>query len=258
MIFFRLCGLVTVFAIFLASCASQNKLPKHYLETVADTTGKGVVKNVEPRIQKNDLLSIQVYSASTIPEVDALYNLPNQGAVTQAGKPVSGFLVDQRGNIEFPRIGTIHAEGLTKQELADIIKGKLVGQLTDPSVIVRFLSFRITVIGEVGNPGSYDIPTERVTILEALGLAGDIPITGKKENVKVIRESNGDREIGTIDLTSKDFFESPYYNLQQNDVVIVEPTKQRKKQLNEQTTNQRITLGLAIVTTLTLLYSVFR
>jgi polysaccharide biosynthesis/export protein len=244
--------------LFFSSCRTQNKLPRNYLENVNDTIGKDALRIIEPRIQKNDLLSIQVYSAATDPMVDAPYNLPNFTTSTQGGRSVTGLLVDANGNIEYPRLGTIHVEGLTKQEVSDIIKSKLVGQLTNPSVVVRFLNYRITVIGEVARPGTFDIPNERVTILEALGLAGDIPVTGKRNNVKVIREANGNREIGTLDLTSKDFFESPYYVLQQNDVVIVEPTKAKLKQQTDQVTQQRISLALSLITSIALLYNLFR
>src|SRR6185369_3146615 len=120
-------------------------------------------------------------------------------------------------------------------QLSDLIKSKIVADsaLSNPSVIVRFLNYRVTVLGEVGHAGVVNIPYERVTILEAIGLAGDIPLSGKKTTVKIIRQVNGDMEIGHIDLTSKDMFGSPYYYLMQNDVVIVEPRKS-KLRLNDQ------------------------
>jgi polysaccharide export outer membrane protein len=242
-----------------SACTPTNKLPKNYFENMSDTSGKDAVRLIEPRIQKNDLLSIQVYSESLKPEESDLpYNLPNMGAVTATGRAVSGFLVDQSGNITYPRIGQIHVEGLTKHELADIIKERFKDELTNPSVIIRFLNFKVTVLGEVARPGSYDIPTERVTILEALGLAGDIPITGKRENVKIVREANGEREVGIIDLTSKNMFESPFYNLQQNDVIYVEATRAKIKQQTDQATFQRVSLALSIITSIALLYNVFR
>jgi polysaccharide export outer membrane protein len=114
------------------------------------------------------------------------------------------------------------------------------------------------VLGEVGRQGTFVIPYEKVTIFEALGLAGDIPVTGKKDNVKIIREINGDREIGTIDLTSKNVFESPYFNLQQNDVVLVEAKKAKVKQVDQSIVIQRITFALSIVTSLALLYGLFK
>src|SRR4051812_43006917 len=204
---------------FLASCGTQKSATHNYLEQINDTSFKKSVYMAEPVIQKSDLISIQIYSASTDPKVDQLYNLPilNNGAGT--GGQLQGFLVDQEGNIDYPRIGKLHVEGLTKSQLVNIIKEKVEGQLTDPTVIVRFMNFRITVLGEVGTPGVLNIPTERLSILEAVGMAGGVTEYGKIKQVKVLRENNGVRQMGTLDLTSKDIFTSQYYQLQQNDVV---------------------------------------
>jgi polysaccharide export outer membrane protein len=217
--------------------------------------GKDAVKNFEPIIQKNDLLSIQVYSNSTKPDVsDVIYNPPSLNNPTNGS---GGYLVDADGNIKFPRIGMLHVEGLTKKQLSDSITSKIT-DLENPTVIVRFLNYRITVLGEVGHQGTFTIPYERVTIFEALGLAGDIPLTGKKENVRVIREVNGNREIGTVNLTSKDVFNSPYYNLQQNDVVIVDVKSSKVRQVDQALVTQRITFALSLVTSIALLYNIFR
>jgi polysaccharide export outer membrane protein len=243
-------------AIFFISCRSQKQIPYNYIENVTDTSGKDVLKNFEPIIQKNDLLSIQVYSNSTKPEVsDILYNPPSLS--NPANGSMSGYLVDLEGNIRFPRIGVIHAEGLTKKQLTELISSKIT-DLESPTVIIRFLNYRITVLGEVGHQGTFAVPYEKVTIFEALGLAGDIPVTGKKENVKIIREINGNREIGTVDLTSKNVFESPYYYLQQNDVVLVEVKKSKVKQVDQALVTQRITFALSLVTSIALLYNIFK
>ena len=220
-------------ALFFISCNSQKKAVYNYIENANDTLVKNAVKSFEPIIQKNDLLSIQVYSNSTKPEIsDALYNPAavsgsSGGASGGGGGGSSGYMVDMDGNIRFPRLGVIHAEGLTKRQLADTIVSKIT-DLENPTAVIRFLNYRITVLGEVGHQGSFNVPNEKVTIFEALGLAGDIPVTGKKDNVRVLRVVNGDREIGTVDLTSKDIFESPYYNLQQNDVVLVDVKNKSK------------------------------
>ena len=138
--------------IYLISCgASRKAQPPYYLEKASDTTLKQEVMVTELKIQKNDLLSIQVYSASTRPEVDQLYNLP---VSTSGGQSAGGFLVDARGNIEYPRLGTIHAEGLTKQELAEQIRERLIKPvelLENPTVVVRFVNIKITVLGQVAN-----------------------------------------------------------------------------------------------------------
>jgi polysaccharide biosynthesis/export protein len=241
--------------VYFISCGTQQKMP-YYLETLTDTSGKKEVKTPELRIQKNDLLSILVYSASTKPEAsDAPYNLPGQAAQSAA---TGGFLVDANGNIEYPQIGLLHTEGLTKLELAEQIKKKLTGVLTNPSVIIRFQNFKITLLGPVAKEGVINVPGERITILEAVGLAGGVTDFGKKTNLKVIREIDGKRETGYIDLSSKDLFDSPYYNLMQNDVVIVEPTRQKARMVDQSIVSQRISLALSLITSAAFLYNIFK
>jgi len=252
------------FALFLISCHSQKHVVYNYIQDVNDTLAKNAVKNFEPVIQKNDLLSIQVYSNSTKPEIsDVLYNPPalsgSSGSSSGGNGSTSngGYMVDMDGNIRFPRLGIIHAEGLTKRQLADTIVSKIT-DLESPSAVVRFLNYRITVLGEVGHQGTFTVPNERITIFEALGLAGDIPVTGKKDNVRILREVNGDREIGTVDLTSKNIFASPYYHLQQNDVILVEVKKNKVKQTDQALVFSRIAFALSLVTTLAILYNIFK
>ncbi|HEX7905947.1 MAG TPA: polysaccharide biosynthesis/export family protein [Chitinophagaceae bacterium] len=245
--------------VYLMSCgASRKAQPPYYLERATDTSKKGEVKVVELKIQKNDLLSIQVYSASTKPEADLLYNLPLSGS---GGASAGGFLVDSRGNIEYPRLGTIHAEGLTKQQLADIVKEKLtrpIELLSNPTVIVRFVNIKITVLGQVGNEGVITVPGEKLTILEAVGLAGGVTDLGKKERVKIIRETDGYREIGYIDLSSDSLFNSPYYQMVQNDVLIVEPNRKKLRSEEQQATFQKISFAITLITVAATLYSIFK
>jgi polysaccharide export outer membrane protein len=241
---------------YLISCgASRKAQPPYYLEKATDTTGNTGLQVVELKIQKNDLLSIQVYSAATRPEVDQLYNLP----ASEGGQ--GGFLVDAKGNIEFPRLGTIHAEGLTKLELAELIKQKLISPvelLVNPTVIVRFVNIKITVLGQVGNEGVITVPGEKLTILEAVGLAGGITDYGKKDKVKVIRETEGKRVIGYIDLSSDSLFQSPFYHMVQNDVLIVEPTKKKARDAEQAVVAQRVSFALTLVTVAATLYNIFK
>lgn len=243
--------------LLLTSCFTQKRAVYNLLEEVTDTTLRESVQVVDPVIQKNDLLSIQVYSASTDPQIDALYNLPLQTGAAQGGQQ-GGYLVDARGEIEMPRIGKVQAEGLTKQELSDVIKGKLSTQLSQPSVIIRFLNFRITVLGEVGSPGLLNIPTERLTVLEALGMAGGVTEFGKIKEVKILRQNNGITKTGILDLTSKKIFQSPYYQLQQNDVVLVDQTAVRLRQSEQQRIAQQLGFALSIITSIALLYNIFQ
>ncbi len=243
--------------LYIISCKAPQQLPG-YLENVADTSGKQTLTIPELRIEKNDLLSILVYSKSTKPEIDLLYNLPVQAGQTST---TGGFLVDANGNIEYPQLGVIHVEGLTKEQLSAEIKKRLVTPvqlLTEPSVVVRLVNFKVTVLGEVQRSGSIPVAGERITILEAIGLSGDITRFGKKDGVKVIREVDGKREIGKIDLTDKNLFESPYYNLKQNDVVLVESTKERAKQENQSIVAQRISIALGIITSAAFIYNIFK
>jgi polysaccharide export outer membrane protein len=244
--------------VYLFSCAAPKKLPG-FLENVVDTSRSNPLITPELRIQKYDQLSIQVYSTSTKGEVsDAIYNLPCAGA---SGAGSCSFLVDVNGEIEYPRLGIFHVEGLTKQELANQIKKRLtvpVELLKDPNVIIRFLNFKITVLGEVASPGSISVPGERLTILEAIGLSGDFTQYGKKDKVKIIREVDGKIEIGFIDLSSKSLFDSPYYNLIQNDVVLIEPTKQKSKMVDQAAISQRIALIVSILGSFTVIYSIIR
>ena len=231
----------------------------YYLEQVADTTFKATVKIPELRIQKNDEISIQVFDNSDNPEVSAkLYNLPASQGASGAGSSGNGFLVDLNGNIEYPRIGNIHVEGMTKKELADFIKNKFSKELTNPSVIIRYLNFKVTLLGEINSQGVINNKSEKVTILEAIGQAGGITDFGNKSNVKVIREADGKREMGIVDLSSKNLFESPYYNLVQNDVILVEPTKQKAKMTDQSRVAQQVSFALSVITAAAFIYNVFK
>jgi polysaccharide biosynthesis/export protein len=235
------------------SCRVQKRTFSNYLENVADTT-LPIQQNIPaPLIQKNDILSIRVYSMSINPATDIPYNLPEQAVAGGSGTTTAGFLVDQNGNIEYPRIGTLHVEGLTKEQLSDAIKEKLKEQLTQPSVIIRFVNYKITVLGEVRSPGTFTLPTDKVTILEALGLAGDITDFGKRASVKILRENNNQREIGTVNLTSKELFTSPFYHLQQNDVVFVEQESRKVRQQEQQNLAQQIGIATSIITAIALI-----
>lgn len=240
------------------SCKPVQKIP-NYLENLSDTSGKGIVKIPELRIQKNDQVAIQIVSLSLNPEKsDVIYNQP--GAQGQSDGGSSGYLVDNNGDIIHHRLGKIHAEGLTKHELAAEIKKRLtepVELLKDPTVIVRIVNFKVTILGQVGKEGEIKAPGERLTIFEAVGLAGGITDFGKKTNLKIIREQNGIRETGYINLVSKEVFDSPYYFLAQNDMIFVEATNQKLKEAEQQRTMQKVSFAFTIVTVAATLTSIF-
>lgn len=252
--FTRILLLLTL-PIYLFSCRTQQKIP-YYLENVTDSTGKGDVKTGSLRIQKNDLLAIQITSLSTDPRADLIFNQQAAAGSTS----ITGYLVDANGDIEHHRLGTIHAEGLTKQELSAEIKKRLtqpVELLSDPTVIIRFLSFSVNVLGEVGKQGILTVPGERLNIFEAIGLAGGVSDFGKRNAIKVIRETNGKRETGIIDLSSKDIFDSPYYNLVQNDLIIVEPTKQKRSDAEQARIFQKVSFAFGVITIVATLANIF-
>ena len=252
----RIVWIAAFCALLMTSCRTQRAV-YNYLEDVTDTSFKKNVFIAEPIIQKNDLLSIQVYSASLDPNIDLLYNMRMQQGGAQ-NQQLLGYLVDVAGNVELPRIGKVKAEGLTKSQLEAAVKERLSGELANPSVQVRFLNFRITVLGEVGTPGVLNIPTERLTILEAVGMAGGVTEFGKIKEVKVLRENDGVRRMGTLDLTSQNIFTSEYYQLQQNDVVLVDQNRYKLRQTEQTRISQQIGFALSIITSIALLYNIFQ
>ena len=251
-----------VIPIIFFSCKPLEKTGNYLEDVKADTSGT-VIDVPEMKIQKNDLLSIQIYSLSTRPEIDELYNpgSASAGAGSGTATTTTGYLVDNNGMIEHPRLGIFHAEGLTKAELAEEFKKRLtepVELLRNPTVIIRFLNFKVVILGEVSQPGTINVTGERLTIIEALGLSGDFTQYGKKHTVRVVRELNGKREIGHIDLTSAKVFESPYYNLMQNDIIFVEATKQKQRQTEQSIVATRITFALGLITSAAFIFNIFK
>lgn len=187
----------------------------------------------ETPIQKNDLLWISVGgpNSTDLVALNSAAGLSVVGGAAVAnqlgGSQIFGFLVEADGCIKMPYVGKVKAEGLSRTQLEDTLRGAFSAYTKDPVVNIRFMNYRITVMGEVTRPGSFTLPNERLTILEAIGMAGDLTVMGKRDNVLVIREVNGKREIGRINLLSKDLLLSPYYYLRTNDVVYIEPTPAR-------------------------------
>ena len=217
---------------FLASCSAPKEVL--YLQDIASIKEENIDKNYEVIIHKDDLLAILVNSKD--PELALPFNMPvvtyQIGAQTTAQQRLFGYLVDQNGDIDFPILGKIHVEGLTRMQVTELIKQKLMSEdlIKDPIVTVQFLNFKVSVMGEVTRPGTFDISGDRITLLEALSMAGDLTIYGRRDRVAVIREKDGKRRILYHDLRSSDIFQSPCYYLQQNDIVYVEPNKAKTGQ----------------------------
>lgn len=205
-------------AVFLCSCVNTRKTT--YFNDLRDSTKFSASELPQSLIGPHDILNITVTSLN--PEATAIFNQP-----TKSNGETAGYLVESNGNILFPELGNIKAEGLTKEQLKAAITKQLVDKklLIDPIVSVRFQNFRVTVLGEVKSPSVIPVPSEKISLLEAIGLAGDLTIYGKRDNVLVIREENGVKTVKRINLNSDELFTSPYYYLKSNDVVYVEPNK---------------------------------
>jgi polysaccharide biosynthesis/export protein len=213
--------------------------------------------NAAFQIQPNDALSIKISCID--PQLAIPFNLVESGSVgtQQSDSPLVSFLVDSNGDIEYPVIGKIHAAKLTVPQLRDTLYKKIKPYIKDPSISIRRVNFRITVLGEVVKPGSFTMLSERITILEALGMAGDMTPYSDRQRVLVVRETNGKTTFGKLDLQSPDFFKSPYYYLQQNDVVYIDPKKTKKGGVNDQASkyvNWTTAALSAVATTLTVLF----
>ena len=222
-------------ALLLSSCATvkdiayfQNKLVDH---------PEKIDKHAGIVIQPKDQLSIVVSSRN--PELVAMFNLPvisyqagSEWVTSGSQQRLMGYVVDNDGKIDFPVLGTLEVAGLTRWELSEMIKKQLLDQklLSDAVVTVEFMNFKVSVIGEVGAPGTYNIQGDKVTVLQAISMARDLTIFGERENVCVIRERNGERTIYEINLCDVDLFKSPAYYLQQNDIVYVQPNKNKARQ----------------------------
>lgn len=212
----------------LFSCVNTKKAA--YFYGVNDTTIASANSRIpKPVIQQNDILTISVSSAN--PEADIPYNLPNTLAMAPGmnvgtlASQTTGYLVTEDGTVQFPVLGTIKVSGLTKTEIKQLLTKQLADNklLVDPIVTIRIINFRVTVMGEVRNPGVITVPSERVSLLEALGLAGDLTVYGKRDNILLIRETDGgEKLLKRLNINARELFDSPYYYLQSNDVIYVE------------------------------------
>ena len=241
----------------ISACSSKREL-SYFKDIPSDQGFKTAITNAySPEIQAGDLISISVSS------LDAASNvLFNTGAMRQVGESNTGgasatdlnkegYLVGEEGNINFPIIGQIKLGGLSLKDAHKKMEQELIRYVKDPIVNVRFLNFKVTVIGEVQKPLTFVIPNDRINVLEALGMAGDMTPFAKRNNVLVIREENGERAMVRLDFNSKDVFNSPYFYLKQNDIVYVEPSA--LKDPSGERTLRIITTIATVVTAVTLI-----
>ncbi|MCC9138537.1 polysaccharide biosynthesis/export family protein [Pontibacter silvestris] len=228
----KLNNILTTVVVFLflsifTSCTSTRDVV--YFNNVKGTEFLGEVGNLEPVIQQNDILSISVTSLN--PAATEIFNVldvnyRNSNATSNVSQAV-GYLVDQDGYILFPFLGKVKAAGLTKKEVKESIRMELINRklLLDPIVDLRYLNYKVSVLGEVGRPSVLTVPNEKITLLEALSLAGDLTIYANRDNVLLIREEQGVKKLTRINLTTDELFTSPYYYLKSNDIIYVEPNK---------------------------------
>lgn len=252
--------LLIAVSLLLCSCKTHENLAYFSVNT---PTLEQAVANTDWKltIVPDDELAITV--TSEVPEATAIYNLP---AINQAGGSSSGgsesrkskyvstmsqiqtYIVDKEGNIKFPKLGVIHVAGMTTSQLAEELTRRIAEDVEAPYVRVELYNFKVNVLGEVMKPGIVHIPTERFSILDALAEAGDLSIFGRRDNVTLVREEDGQITYHKINLNDAKLFESPYYYLQQNDAIYVEPTEARKGQAEYNQNNAfKISVVSAIV-----------
>lgn len=212
------------------------------------------------RICSDDLLSITVTSPD--PSVVTPFNPPVFAYANEGEQPVSGsqalytYLVDSDGNINFPILGKIQVAGLTKQALREEMQNRLTQYVQDPLVNVQITNFRITILGEVGRPGTFTIKNDRVSIIDAFGYVGDMPITANKKNILLIRDNDGKKEFARMDMTDPMIFASPYFYLQQNDVLYVEPNQAKQRNANfSQGKQYNVTVFTSIISAISVISS---
>jgi polysaccharide export outer membrane protein len=236
---------LSFYLLFLTSCHQKEKII--YFQGNQSSTLQNI--SYDPNLKPDDLLSIQVFGhdEATV----KLFNIApanlnqNMGGYSTGNPTQLGYLINSSGFIDFPFLGKIKLQGLNRQQAVDLLKDKLKPYLKDAVVTIRILNYKVTVLGEVKNPGTFTIPNERITLLEALGIAGDLQITALRNNILVLREIEGKLTETRIDLTKKDFFNSSVYYLQQNDVVYVEPNKAK---INSALFNQtNVSTGISLI-----------
>lgn len=227
-----------------ASCSTRKEIV--YFQDIDRIKSFDSIMKFEPRIEVNDVLNINVSSLND--EVVEPFQMDINGqrnSGSSNNQALQGYLVDVDGGIQFPVLGKIKVEGLTRSQLEEDLTRRLREYVTDAVVRVRIVNFKITVLGETGS-SVIEVPDERISVPQAIAKAGDVTYDGKRDNILIIRDNNGKLSYGRIDLTSADVFKNPYYYLKQNDIIYVEPTYRKVKSAGFITSWQGI---VSIVTT---------
>lgn len=244
-------------ALLLSACNTSKEIL--YFQDIAVNQPETIVGEKDITVQPKDQISIVVSSKD--PQLAALFNLTrvqyragNDASLGSSNGEISGYTLDADGDIDFPVLGTLHVAGMTKSQIAALVKTKLMKEnlVNDPVVTVEFMNLYFSVLGEVKSPGKYSISKDRISLLEAISMAGDLTIYGKRDAIFVIREENGERVTHWVDIRSKDIFKSPVYYLKQNDVIYVQPNNVRAGQstLNENSVKS-VSMWISIASFLT-------
>lgn len=247
-----------VLTLLASSCVNQKEISYFQPAFEKSDIEKGdAIQQTALRLKIGDIISVGVSSIS--PESNTMFNpflimqqASYQGSQPNMLVPAIGYMVNDEGTISLPMVGKVQVAGLNIKEASTLIVQKLDKYLINPTVNVRMLNYSVSVLGEVARPSVYNVPNERITLPEAISLAGDLTIYAKRDNVLIIRENAGKREFARVDLTKRDFFNSPYYYLQPNDVVYVEPGKNKSA-----TTNRSIIYAPTIISGLSLIIVLF-
>lgn len=253
-------ALVSALFLFVACGASKKTHEERLYLQGADSIQGQLVTMPEQKIQPGDLLTILIYSDNK--EATEIYNQPQSPPVAGVGGGASsmtpagrGYLVDPNGKIVLHEIGELEVLGKTRKELGELIRSKLAGIfLTDPYVVVRFANARISVLGEVNRPGQIEMPDQRLTILEAIALSGDLTSFGRRDNILVVREQASKRFTYRVNIRDAKLYSSPVFFLQQNDVIYIEPNK-RKPTGNDQMLVRNITIVSSVASMVALVVS---
>ncbi|MGN0002948.1 MAG: polysaccharide biosynthesis/export family protein [Sphingobacterium composti] len=222
--------LIVLYILTFCSCAQRRNLV--YFSTLNNQETELLLQDKAVVIQQNDLLRININSLS--PESNSLFAVTRQGAGLSSVEP-TGYRVGNDGMVVLPVIGSFKVEGMTVPQSQEALIKELAKYVKEPIVEVQLTNFKVTVIGEVNRPSSFTVPSDHINLLEALGLAGDMTVYGKRENVLIIREEKGKRIMKRIDLNDKDILNDPFFNLKQNDIVYVEPDKAKAVEYSQST-----------------------
>lgn len=247
----------SILLIILGSCASRDKM--RYYKGIEEAANADSI-SYNPVLKQDDLLSIIVSSPSA--EATANFNVMSYGVGNTGGVPGEvaeqptylAYLIDNQGYIDFPVLGPLKLGGLTRSAALSMIKTKLKNYIKDPFVTMRILNFKVSVQGEVLRPGTYPINSERITLPEALAMAGDLSIFGRRDNILIIRENEGKKTYNFVDITKADFINSDFYYLSQNDMVYVEPNKVK---MNSAAIGPNITIILSSLSLILAFYAIF-